>query len=82
MYKRIVTLDDAISAAGDALAPQIIFEGLTERLLPPNAPEYTAKGWELRYSANHGSMSLAAQYMDTVKTHFEKVLVPPPPPKH
>ena len=36
--KRVVTMDYAISAAGDVLAPQIIFEGLTARAVPATSP--------------------------------------------
>ena len=74
--KRMMTIDYSISAAGDVLPPQVIFEGLTERSLPSNAAEFIAKGWQLCYSANHwSSTSLAPQYVDVVEKHSEKVSV-------
>ena len=69
--KWIVTIDYSLSPVGDVLPPRIIFEGL----MPPDAQSYAAKGWQLCHSANCWSTtSLAAQDINNVESHFEKVL--------
>jgi hypothetical protein len=53
--KRQITVTLGVSASGAMLPPQLIFQGASPAVLPPNRtkPEFT--GWHFTYYSNHWS---------------------------
>lgn len=68
--KRQITICVASSLDGDLLPLQVIFQGKTERSLPPRTPELIASRAHVTFSDNHWSNQT------TMKEYIEKVLVP------
>ena len=65
--KRQITAVLAASMAGEYLAPQLLFQGKTERCHPKvDFP----KGWDVWHSENHWSNE------DTMKRYIERIIIP------
>lgn len=68
--KRQITSVLAISMNGTYLAPQLIYQGKTERCHPHLADEALPDGWDIWHSANHWSNE------DTMKRYITKIIIP------
>ena len=63
--KRALTIDFALTADGQVVPPQVIFEGTTDRCHPANACDFEKDGWQIRHSCNHWSNTdLALEYLE------------------
>ena len=65
--KHQITAVLAASMAGEYLAPQLIFQGKTQRCHPPVA---FPKGWDIWHSENHWSNE------DTMQRYIEQIIIP------
>lgn len=68
--KRQITVCVASSLDGELLPLQLIFQGKTERSLPPRTPEVISSRAHITFSDNHWSNQT------TMKDYVEKVIVP------
>ena len=71
--KRALTIDFALTADGQVVPPQVIFEGTTDRCHPADAFDFEKDGWQIRHSCNHWSNTdLALEYLESIEQHFHQ----------
>ena len=71
--KRALTIDFALTADGQVVPPQVIFEGTTDRCHRENTCYFEKNGWLIRHSCNHWSNTdLALEYLENIEQHFHE----------